>query len=362
MIQSAMPSISRSPFGLTRDGEPVEAFDLANGRGLEMRVITYGAIIAALCTPDRDGRLDDVVLGHDELRGYLDASPYFGAVVGRYANRIARGRFSLDGVTYQLPTNDGANHLHGGVRGFDKVVWSPRVVEGEAGPALELTYRSADGEEGYPGNLTATVTYSLTDGDELAIDYVATTDRATPVSLAQHSYWNLAGGRASDVLGHELTIHAGEFTPTDASLIPTGELASVAGTPFDFRTPVTVGARVGDAHKQLRMAGGYDHNFVLQPPSGEPDGLRHAAHLHDPITGRALDVRTSEPGMQFYSGNFLDGSIRGKGGRVYGHRAGLCLETQHFPDSPNNPDFPSAILRPGREYRSRTVVAFSTSG
>ena len=332
-------------------------FTLANARGCEARIATRGATVVSLRVPDRSGALDDVVLGHDALEGYLAASPYFGAIVGRYGNRIAHGRFTLDGTAYRLAANDGAHHLHGGVRGFDKVVWEGAPVDGADGAGVRLRYRSPDGEEGYPGTLDVEATYTLTARNELVVALRATADRATPVNLTHHGYFNLAGAGRGDVLDHELTIHADAFVPVDAGLIPTGALAPVEGTPLDFRAPARIGARIDADHPQLRRAGGYDHTFVLRPP-GAPGALAHAARLVEPITGRTLDVHTTEPGLQLYSGNFLDGSIRGKAGRVYGHRAALCLETQHFPDSPNQPAFPSTILRPGEEYRSRTVFAF----
>ena len=351
----ARQRVARAPFGTAPDGRIVECFTLANARGCEARIITYGAIVLSLRVPDRDGALDDVVLGHDDLEGYRTDSPYFGAVVGRYGNRIAHGRFTLDGRTYQLATNDGPNHLHGGVRGFDTAVWTPAIEERADGAALVLRHRSPDGDEGYPGTLDAEVSYALTDRDELVVDYRATTDRPTHVNLAQHSYFNLAGAGRRDVLAHELTIHADSFVPVDATLIPTGALAPVAGTPFDFRTPRAIGARIGDDDEQLRNGRGYDHTLVLRRTGA---GLVHAARLADPQSGRTLDVHTTEPGVQLYSGNFLDGGIRGKGGRIYAQRSALCLETQHFPDSPNRPAFPSTVLRPGKEYRSRTVFAF----
>jgi aldose 1-epimerase len=352
------PAITDQPFGTMPDGTEVRAFTLATPDGVRMRVLTYGAIIASFAVPDRHGEPGDVVLGHDDLEGYLRASPYFGAVIGRCANRIARGRFTLEGVEHVLATNNGVNHLHGGEQGFDRRVWSAVPGGDAARPSLVLALTSDDGDEGYPGRVAAQVTYTLSDRDGLEIDYLARTDRATPVSLTQHSYWNLAGAGAATVLDHELEVRAERFTPVDAGLIPTGELRPVQGTPFDFRTPATVGARVDSADEQLLRAGGYDHNFVLGPP--EADGLRTAAVLRERASGRALEVRTSEPGLQLYSGNFLDGSIRGKGGRVYAHRSALCLETQHFPDSPNQPGFPSVILRPGQEYRSRTTYRFFT--
>jgi aldose 1-epimerase len=345
--------LTREPFGTTPTGEAVALLTLTNARGMELRVMTYGGIIVSLKVPDRAGNPGDVVLGYDSLAGYLRDSPYFGALVGRYGNRIAKGRFALHGTGYQLATNNGPNHLHGGVRGFDKVVWTAEPFEGEGGIGVRLTYTSPDGDEGYPGTLRAMVTYTLTDRNELILDYEATTDRATLVNLTQHSYFNLAG--SGDILGHDLTIAAEGFTPVDATLIPTGDIAPVAGTPFDFRTPQTIGARIGDDDEQLRRGGGYDHNFVLTRSGAE---LALAARLVDSTSGRTLEIRTTEPGVQFYSGNFLDGSITGKGGVVYQRRAALCLETQHFPDSPNQPGFPSTILEPGQTYRSRTVWTF----
>jgi aldose 1-epimerase len=348
-----MRSVARAPFGTMPSGEPVELFTLTNPQGIEVRAITYGGIIVSLRTPDRDGRPGDVVLGYDSLDGYLRESPYFGAIIGRYGNRIARARFTLDGRIHQLAANNGVNHLHGGVRGFDKVLWAGEPLTTDSTVGVVFTYVSPDGEEGYPGTLTARVTYTLTDDGRLEFDYLATTDRATPVNLTQHSYFNLAG--AGDILGHELMVAAGRYTPVDSTLIPTGELAPVDGTPFDFRIPTAIGARIGADHEQLANGLGYDHNFVLDR---DAPGLMLAARVVEPASGRTLDIWTTEPGLQFYSGNFLDGSITGKGGRVYGYRTGFCLETQHFPDSPNQPAFPSTILRPGAEYRSSTVLRF----
>jgi aldose 1-epimerase len=305
--------------------------------------------------PDRSGHPADVVLGYDSLQGYLTASPYFGAIVGRYANRIARGRFTLDGRTYRLATNDGPNHLHGGVKGYDKVVWRARSFQRGDTAGVRLEHTSPDGDEGYPGTLRVAVTYTLTPANKLVVDYEAASDRPTPVNLSQHSYFNLSGEGSGDILQHVLTIRADRYTPVDTTLIPTGELAPVAGTPFDFRTPTAIGARISQSNVQLRRGKGYDHNFVLNRTG---TGLQHAHRVLDPRTGRTLDIATTEPGLQFYSGNFLDGSIAGKAGHVYGHRSAIVLETQHFPDSPNHPGFPSTILRPGREYRSRTVFAF----
>jgi aldose 1-epimerase len=353
----ATPGVARAAFGRLPDGQAVESFTLTNARGIEMRAISYGAIIVSLRVPDRDGRLDDVVLGHDDLAGYLAKSAYLGALIGRYGNRIAGGRFTLDGKTYSLVTNNGPNHLHGGTRGFDKVLWKAEPFErpGEAG--IVFTRRSPDGEEGYPGRLDVRVTYTLNDRNELSFEYVATTDKPTIVNLTQHSYFNLAGDGKRDILGHELTIEADRYTPVDKTLIPTGVLAPVAGTPFDFRKPTAIGARIGADHEQIRHGGGYDHNYVL---NGKGGALALAARVYEPTTGRTMDVATTEPGLQFYSGNFLDGSIKGKAGRAYARRYGFCLETQHFPDSPNKPAFPSTVVRPGQEYRTKTVLTFGT--
>jgi galactose mutarotase-like enzyme len=351
-------TVTRAPFGTTSDGQAVDAYTLSNAHGLELRVLTYGGIIQSLRTPDRDGRFADVVLGFDSLAGYERSSPYFGAIVGRYANRIARGRFTVDGVAHQLAVNNGLNALHGGLKGFDKVVWDAAPFEHGDSVGLALTHVSPDGDEGYPGALTVHVTYTLTSDDHLVVDYQATTDRATPLNLSQHSYFNLAGDGSGDILGHILTVDADRYTPVDSTLIPSGLLAPVAGTPFDFRTPTPIGSRIEADNQQLKFGGGYDHNFVLTRAGA---GLSHAARLVDPSSGRTLDVSTTEPGLQFYSGNFLDGTIHGVRGHVYVHRGALCLETQHFPDSPNHPEFPSTILRPGEEFRSRTVFAFGVT-
>ncbi|MFN2567712.1 MAG: aldose epimerase family protein [Gemmatimonadaceae bacterium] len=354
----ARTRVTRQPFGATREGQPVEAFTFSNARGFEVRVITYGGIIVSLRAPDRVGRLDDIVLGFDTLDGYLGDSPYFGAIVGRYGNRIAGGCFTLDGTTYQLATNDGAHHLHGGARGFDKVVWKAEPFDGPGGAGVVLTHTSPDGDQGYPGTLIARVTYALTDRDELVVDYHATTDRPTHVNLTQHTYFNLAGAGAREVLDHELAINASRYTPVDVTLIPTGELAPVDDTPFDFREPRPLGARIDRADEQLWNGRGYDHNFVLDR---DGSALTLAARVREPDTGRVLDVYTTEPGLQLYSGNFLGqagAGVRGKAGRTYGARYGFSLETQHFPDSPNKAHFPTTVLRPGAEYRSRTVFAF----
>ena len=353
--------ITRTSFGTTADGKAVELFTLTNAHGVEIRAMTYGATIVSLRTPDRSGQLGDIVLGYPTLAGYLAQSPYFGAVVGRYGNRIAKGRFSLDGKAYQLATNNGPNHLHGGIKGFDKVVWSAESAEADSSAAVAFSYVSPAGDEGYPGTLHALVTYTLTDRDELWVEYVATTDQATPVNLTQHSYFNLAGAGTRDILGHELMIAADRYTPVDATLIPTGEIAPVAGTPFDFRTPTAIGARIDQNDVQLQNGKGYDHNWVLNRAGAAEGALVHAGRVTEPTSGRTLDVFTTEPGIQFYSGNFLDGTITGKDGQVYRHRFGFCLETQHFPDSPNHRNFPSTILRPGREYRSSTVFQFGVS-
>ena len=353
------PSVSRADFGRLADGRAVELFTLTNAHGVEVRAMTYGAIITTIRTPDKNARFDDIVLGFDSLLGYLNDPPYFGAVVGRYANRIARAQFTLEGVVYRLAPNNGAHSLHGGVKGFDKVLWSGEPFQSDSGAGVTLRYVSADGEEGYPGALSVRLTYILTPRDELVVDYEATTTKATPINLSQHTYWNLHGGGRGDILDHVLTLDASAFTPVDSTLIPTGELAPVAGTPFDFRTPARIGARIAEPNEQLRYGRGYDHNWVLDR-GGRP-GLAHAARLLDPSSGRTLDVSTTEPGVQFYTGNFLDGTIVGKNGRAYGKRAALCLETQHFPDSPNQANFPSTILHPGETYRSRTVFAFGVA-
>lgn len=350
--------VTRALFGRLPDGRPVEQFTFTNAHGIEVRALDYGAIITVLRTPDRAGHLADIVFGFDSLSGYLDRSPYFGAIVGRVANRIARGQFTLDGATYTLAKNNGPNSLHGGLRGFDKVMWTGEQVQTDSGVGVAFHYRSPDGEEGYPGDLDVTVTYTLTPGDALVVDYVATADKATPVNLSQHSYWNLHGDGKGDILDHVLTLNASAYTPVDSTLIPTGRIASVAGTAFDFRTAARIGARIGDRDEQLKFGRGYDHNWVLDRPEQAAGTLVRAATLVDSTSGRTLDITTTEPGIQFYSGNFLDGTITGKGGVVYRLRAALCLETQHFPDSPNHPNFPSIVVRPGETYRTRTVFAF----
>jgi aldose 1-epimerase len=352
---AAPPPIDHRPFGTTPEGVPVNVYTLTNAAGMEVRITNYGGTVVSIKTPDRQGQMGDVVLGFDTLDGYLHNTPYFGVIVGRYGNRIAKGQFSLDGVTYTLARNDGENHLHGGVRGFDKVVWTAKTVDTADGPALELGYLSKDGEEGYPGNLAVTVRYRLDDRNALHIEYTATTDKPTVVNLTNHSYLNLAG--TGDILSHVVEIDADRFTPVDKGLIPTGVLQPVAGTPFDFRTPTAIGARIDADNRQLQYAGGYDHNFVLNKAPGT---LGLAARVTDPASGRVLEVSTTEPGVQFYSGNFLDGTVTGKGGRAYQKHAAFALETQHFPDSPNHPDFPSTVLRPDQTYHTTTIYAFPT--
>ena len=355
-IAVAEQSITKAPFGKTSDGTAVDIYTLTNSNGLEARITNYGGIVVSLKVPDRDGKLDDVVLGYDAVDEYIKASPYFGALIGRYGNRIAKGRFTLDGKEYTLATNNDENHLHGGLQGFDKVVWKARAMLGDRGPGLTLSYLSPDGEEGYPGNLTVTVVYLLTDADELRIHYTATTDKPTPVNLTNHSYFNLAGQGNGDILSHKLTLKADRFLPVDKGLIPTGELRPVADTPFDFNKPTAIGARVEQDDQQLEFGGGYDHCWVLNESDGQ---MPLAARVLEPTTGRMMAVFTTEPAIQFYCGNFLDGSNVGKGGKVYQHRYGFCLETQHYPDSPNKPDFPSVILKPGDEYETTTIYRFS---
>ncbi len=348
-------SVSTAPFGQTPTGEAVDLYTLTNANGLEVKAITFGGIITSLRVPDRNGAPADVALGFNELEPYLRNPPYFGAIIGRYGNRIARGRFTLDGRTYTLAPNDGPNHLHGGITGFDKVVWNAEPFERADAVGIAFTHTSPDGNEGYPGTLTTKVTYTLNDANELAFEYEATTDKATPVNLTQHTYFNLRGEGNGDILNHRLTIHASRMTPVDRTLIPTG-IAPVDGTPFDFRMPATIGARIDADDPQIRAGSGYDHNFVLDR---EADGLTLAARVEEPESGRVVEISTTEPGMQFYSGNHLNGSLTGKSGQPYGRRSGFALETQHYPDSPNRPEFPSTILQPGQTYRSKTVLSFS---
>jgi len=346
-------------FGKTKDGVSVSKFVLANSKGFEAIVSSYGATLVSLKVPDRSGRPADVVLGYDSLEGYENGSSYFGGTIGRYGNRIAKGQFTLNGQLFHLPQNDGPNCLHGGKIGFNKRVWTAVDRSRADAQVLELSYTSGDGEEGFPGQLKVHVTYTVPAGkNELRIDYEATTDKDTVVNLTNHSYFNLSGNLGADILRHELLLHARKFTPVDATLIPTGELRVVAGTPFDFTKSKAIGARIEQPDEQLKFGHGYDHNWVLERT--KQAGLQTAAEVFEPTSGRVLDVLTTEPGIQFYSGNFLDGTAVGKGGQAYAHRTGFCLETQHFPDSPNHANFPSTELKPGQTYRTSTIFRFST--
>jgi len=331
-------------------------YALTNSHGIEIRAINYGGIILSIRVPDRQGRFADIALGHDTVEGYTPNPAYLGAIIGRVANRIADGVFTLDGKTYKLPQNNGTNSLHGGVKGFDKVIWDGEALKGKTGVAF--SYLSKDGEEGYPGNLKVRVTYTLTEANELVIDYEATTDKATPINLTHHAYFNLAGEGTGDVLNHEVWLNADRFTPVDKNLIPTGELRAVKGTPLDFTTSIRIGTRIDDNYDQLSLAGGYDHNFIINHKN--KDDLTLAARVYEPNTGRVLEVSTTEPAIHLYTGNFLDGTVTGKQGHVYQRRSGFCLETGHYPDSPNHPEFPTTILRPGETFRSKTVFRFST--
>ncbi len=351
-----LSQITPQPFGKTQDGTPVEIYTLRNAAGMTARIITYGGIVQSLDVPNKKGNFGDVVLGYDTLDGYLTNSPYFGALIGRYGNRIAKGHFTLDGKTYTLAVNNGSNSLHGGLKGFDKVVW--QVVRAEytaQGPQLELTYTSPDGEEGYPGTLTVTALYTVTQNNELRLDYTATTDQDTIVNLTQHSYFNLAG--QGDILGHVVYLNADTYTPVDSTLIPTGELRPVDGTPFDFHSPATIGSRVNASDEQIKFGGGIDHNWVINHPMGK---LALDAWVSEPTSGRVMEVWSTEPGLQFYSGNFLDGTIKGKGGQVYPYRGAIAMEPQHFPDSPNHPNFPSVVLKPGEVYHNTIIYKFLT--
>lgn len=353
-----MSELIKSRWGALSSGEEIHLFTLRNANGIEASITNYGGRLVTLKTPDRDGRFADIVLGFDTLDGYLNKNPYFGALVGRYANRIANAEFTLGGRTYKLARNNGENSLHGGLKGFDKVAWKAEQIATRDGPALSLEYVSADGEEGYPGMLNAAATYTLTDKDELQIEYGAVTDKNTVLNLTNHSYFHLAGQASGDILDHIVTIAADRFTPVNAHLIPTGELRSVKGTPFDFTQPTRIGERIEQNEEQLQFGLGYDHNFVLNRSGAE---LAFAARAHHPKSGRTLEVLTTQPGVQFYTGNHLAESLaRGKGGAVYGFRSGFCLETQHFPDSPNQPSFPSTELKPGQHYQQTTVFRFST--
>jgi aldose 1-epimerase len=344
---------SRSPWGKTSDG-PVEIFTLTNAHGVEARITSYGATLVSLKAPDRQGHLQNIVLGFDNVESYVANTPHYGGTIGRYANRIAKARFTLDGQTYQLEANNGPNTLHGGKRGFDKRLWRAEILPASAGNGVRFTYVSPAGEEGFPGTLTTHTVYRLDDEDNLEIEYTATATAPTPVNLTNHAYFNLTGDPAVTLLDHVLTLHAERFTPVDETLIPTGELRAVAGTPLDFRTPHRVGDRIDAQDEQLRRGGGYDHNFVLNKPSGS---TALAAVVTDPKSGRSLEVRTTQPGVQFYTGNSMDGKPLASGGSVYARRTALCLETQHFPDSPNQPSFPSTILRPGQTYSEKTIFS-----
>jgi aldose 1-epimerase len=346
--------LSHQPFGKAKDGTPVDLFTLRNSHGVEAKISNYGGIVVSLKVPDRGGKMGDVVLGYDNLEGYLKETPYFGALVGRYGNRIAKGKFTLNGQQYTLATNNGPNALHGGLKGFDKVVWEPKILATPSGTALELHYLSKDGEEGYPGNLSVTAVYTLTDDNALKLEYTATTDKDTVLNLTHHSYFNLAG--KGDILSHEVMIDADKFTPVDSMLIPTGELRSVEGTPLDFRKSTVIGARINQDDEQMKLGGGYDHNFIINKPLG---ALGVCARVYDPSSGRVLEVSSTEPGMQFYTGNFLSGTIKGKGGWVYQKRNAFCMEPQHYPDSPNHPEFPSAVLKAGQTFKSTIIYKLS---
>lgn len=351
------PKVTKTSFGKTAEGTEVYLYTLKNSKGMEAAITNYGGIVVSLMTPDKNGQFADIVLGFDSLDGYLKEHPYFGAIVGRYGNRIGGAKFSISGKEYKLAANNGPNSLHGGIKGFDKKVWAAQVDD--ATNSLILSYSSPDMEEGYPGKLDVQVTYTLTEANELRINYKATTDKETVVNLTNHSYFNLAGQGNGDILNHSIQIMSEKTTPVDATLIPTGELKDVAGTPFDFTAPHKIGERINDtSDEQIKFGGGYDHNFVVD---GQAGSLRPAARVTEPTSGRAMEVLTTEPGVQFYTGNFLDGTLKGKGGKVYPKRSGLCLETQHFPDSPNKPQFPTTTLKPGQTYLSTTVYRFSVA-
>ncbi len=354
--QSVQAGISRQPFGATKDGAKVELFTLRNSKGVEAKIMNYGGIVTSLKVPDRKGRMEDVVLGYDNLDGYLKETPYFGCLVGRYGNRIAKGKFTLNGNTYTLATNNGPNSLHGGLKGFDKVVWTAQPMETPLGPSLELKYVSKDGEEGYPGNLSVTAIYTLTEDNALRLEYTATTDKDTVVNLTQHSYFNLAGQGSGDILKHEVWMPAERFTPVDDTLIPVGELRPVQGTPFDFNSRTAIGARINRDDQQIKYGGGYDHNWVFNKRAGE---LTTLAFVYEPGSGRTLEVISTEPGLQFYTGNFLDGKIKGKGGKTYKYRNAFCMEPQHYPDSPNQASFPSVVLKPNQVYKNTILYKFS---
>lgn len=355
MSEASTCTITKAPFGKTLDGKKVDIFTFHSLNGVEARILDYGGILVSFKVPDRDGHMGDIVLGYDNLDSYLTNSPYFGAMIGRYGNRIAKGKFMLDDKHYTLPVNNGPNSLHGGIKGFDKKVWKAKVIKVHGTDALELTYVSKDGEEGYPGTLKVKAVYTLLPDNGLRLEYTATTDKDTVLNLTQHSYFNLAGH--GDVLGHTVYIDADKFTPVDDTLIPTGELRPVKGTPFDFRKPTAIGARIKEDNKQLKYGNGYDHNFVLNHPMGRLDVI---ARVSEPTTGRVLEVLSTEPGLQFYTGNFLDGSNIGKGDQVYNFRNAFCMEPQHYPNSPNQSDFPPVVLRPGQVYHNTIIFRAST--
>jgi aldose 1-epimerase len=354
----ASAQITKQSFGKTADGQNIDLYTLRNAHGVEAKVTNYGGILVSLKVPDRNGKFDDVVLGFNDLDSYLTKNdPYLGAIIGRYGNRIAKGRFTLNGVEYKLAVNNGENHLHGGIKGFDKVVWTGHEMKSKAGPAVVLTYLSKDGEEGYPGNLNVRVVYTLTNNNEIKIDYTATTDKDTVTNLTHHSYFNLAGEGNGDILNHLVTINANRFVPTDAGSIPTGELRNVAGTPFDFLKATAIGARINNDDEQLKLGNGYDHTWVI---NGRAGTMRLAATAYEAGSGRVMQVWTTEPGVQFYTGNFLNGTLTGKSGKLYARRNGFCFETQHYPDSPNQPSFPTTTLKKGQTYKSTTIYRFST--
>jgi aldose 1-epimerase len=353
-VPAPMASITRQQFGEPQNGIAVDLFTLRNKKGVEAAICNYGGLVISLKVPSRTGKFGDVVLGYDNLADYIKDTPYFGAMIGRYGNRIAKGKFTLDGKEYTLAVNNGPNALHGGLKGFDKVVWEAKILARSEGPSLQLRYTSKDGEEGYPGNLSVTAVYTLTDDNALKLEYTATTDKDTVINLTQHSYFNLAG--KGDILNHTVMIPADKFTPVDSTLIPTGELKPVDGTPFDFRTPTPIGARIGQDDEQLKFGGGYDHNWVINKPMGK---LGLMARVFEPTSGRVLEVFSTEPGLQFYTGNFLDGKLTGKGGWVYQRRNAFCMEPQHYPDSPNQPNFPSVVLKPGQVFKNTIIFKFS---
>ncbi|QDV51967.1 aldose epimerase family protein [Gimesia fumaroli] len=358
LLTAVVLCLAASAQGEVEDFDSIKLYTLKNNAGMTVKVTNYGAIITSITVPDRNGKMADIALGYNCVEDYINAvdKPYFGAIVGRYGNRIAKGQFTLNGKTYSLAKNNGENHLHGGIIGLDKVVWEATQV---SPTKIELNYRAKDREEGYPGNLKIKVTYTLTNKNQLIVDYLATTDKATPINLTQHTYFNLKGEGAGNILDHELMLNASKYTPVDETLIPTGKLAPVAGTPFDFTSSKPIGRDINKDHQQLKFGGGFDHNWVLDK-SGKENQLTRAAKVFEPESGRVLEISTTEPGIQFYCGNFLDGRLTGKSGKPYVHRGGFCLETQHFPDSPNQPNFPSTILKPGEEYKSTTVFQFST--